>query len=697
MSALNTALDQSYHIMQAIPLPLSRNRVKIMLRIVNQLSGWLPLVASQLPLAQDLDMDEYDELVARCASIQASSHKYAALRCSIWAEEVHGAAALLAKLNEFATDVFTAFLDSVLPKLHHEIDSLDAEAAQEMVDTGKKLDLGSVHYAQKTLHLTMLSTVLASSLLLSLDDSTWPPERKHFCPPLLPHLRSLTAWIQRLAGRSSGRPFDCSCLAPTRYQITHTDACAAISFISDSLIHIQPDRIPHPVMEEVLDLACLLGYYHDTPAPSASPLMQLVLLSDRLAPDGFVGMAFGVASLALFNLDAHTHLTQPKLVSEFLHTYCYLNREAFTGDPHPDDFLITRALEGCWSRDQTLEPLCTTSVKSMLLEHIGGGDVWDEDSVDSVTEATAIATSGVMAASLRYCLRLVHVSMLKSVSPNPPASDPGRIQVRDLICLIVDEATARPNCLGDYSHPPPAWWYLQSSFSMVGLLSAVETLLRDSSTFSTSLMNTAYTLVDRLYTGAHWPDRDAFGLVITIHKRLLMQPAPSDHAGALCLECVAESMRSVLAYFDREPLRPEEAHLDRVYKVVAESLRVTQALLLPPSCPVSTGPSWETSVRAHELAFPGSGQLLRRCCNVACTNLAGLSEAALPGVKACSCKKVRYCGDACQRADWVKGGHRHMCTARVEVPVVAAVVATVRRRKLVVKIKRVARLCYKRV
>lgn len=25
------------------------------------------------------------------------------------------------------------------------------------------------------------------------------------------------------------------------------------------------------------------------------------------------------------------------------------------------------------------------------------------------------------------------------------------------------------------------------------------------------------------------------------------------------------------------------------------------------------------------------------------------------------CESVRYCGEACQRADWREGGHRHVC------------------------------------
>ena len=51
---------------------------------------------------------------------------------------------------------------------------------------------------------------------------------------------------------------------------------------------------------------------------------------------------------------------------------------------------------------------------------------------------------------------------------------------------------------------------------------------------------------------------------------------------------------------------------------------------------------------------------LPRCAHLACTNLAGASEALLH-TRACSgCRVARYCSTACQLADW-RAGHKSVC------------------------------------
>jgi hypothetical protein len=50
---------------------------------------------------------------------------------------------------------------------------------------------------------------------------------------------------------------------------------------------------------------------------------------------------------------------------------------------------------------------------------------------------------------------------------------------------------------------------------------------------------------------------------------------------------------------------------------------------------------------------------LRSCANPRCSNLGGASEAALRGRKCGGCHVVRYCGEACCRADWQ--AHRRAC------------------------------------
>lgn len=55
------------------------------------------------------------------------------------------------------------------------------------------------------------------------------------------------------------------------------------------------------------------------------------------------------------------------------------------------------------------------------------------------------------------------------------------------------------------------------------------------------------------------------------------------------------------------------------------------------------------------------GRLTSGCCNLECINLAGVSESALQ-TKLCSgCRRARYCCVECQKAAWIKGGHRSVC------------------------------------
>ena len=64
------------------------------------------------------------------------------------------------------------------------------------------------------------------------------------------------------------------------------------------------------------------------------------------------------------------------------------------------------------------------------------------------------------------------------------------------------------------------------------------------------------------------------------------------------------------------------------------------------AAPVAAAEDPEVAVRrARALA-------LRSCANPRCSNLAGASEGALRGRKCGGCRVVRYCSDACCRADW---------------------------------------------
>ncbi len=53
---------------------------------------------------------------------------------------------------------------------------------------------------------------------------------------------------------------------------------------------------------------------------------------------------------------------------------------------------------------------------------------------------------------------------------------------------------------------------------------------------------------------------------------------------------------------------------------------------------------------------------LPRCAHLACTNLAGASEAQLRMRLCSACRVSRYCSAACQLADW-RAGHKRVCAA----------------------------------
>lgn len=55
------------------------------------------------------------------------------------------------------------------------------------------------------------------------------------------------------------------------------------------------------------------------------------------------------------------------------------------------------------------------------------------------------------------------------------------------------------------------------------------------------------------------------------------------------------------------------------------------------------------------------GRVLPGCSRWGCTNISGLSEAALPTQLCSGCRRARYCSLECQRAAWTEGGHRLVC------------------------------------
>lgn len=68
------------------------------------------------------------------------------------------------------------------------------------------------------------------------------------------------------------------------------------------------------------------------------------------------------------------------------------------------------------------------------------------------------------------------------------------------------------------------------------------------------------------------------------------------------------------------------------------------------------GPRWEEYARSNF-----DRHFLPGCCYMGCTNLTGVTEAALPMRLCGGCGRTRYCGVACQRGAWLEGGHSTQC------------------------------------
>lgn len=95
-------------------------------------------------------------------------------------------------------------------------------------------------------------------------------------------------------------------------------------------------------------------------------------------------------------------------------------------------------------------------------------------------------------------------------------------------------------------------------------------------------------------------------------------------------------------------------------KAMAESEMSNVGKAVPAQSESGARLAWERYAVTHF-----HGRLLPGCCNLACTNLAGVSEATLK-TKLCSgCGRARYCSVECQKTAWRKGGHATVCACKV--------------------------------
>lgn len=79
-------------------------------------------------------------------------------------------------------------------------------------------------------------------------------------------------------------------------------------------------------------------------------------------------------------------------------------------------------------------------------------------------------------------------------------------------------------------------------------------------------------------------------------------------------------------------------------------------LLLRPDAESQISLTWDRYTQPHM-----HGRLLPGCFFLGCTNLSGVSKAALKTQLCSGCGRARYCSAERQRAAWVQGGHSTLC------------------------------------
>lgn len=97
-------------------------------------------------------------------------------------------------------------------------------------------------------------------------------------------------------------------------------------------------------------------------------------------------------------------------------------------------------------------------------------------------------------------------------------------------------------------------------------------------------------------------------------------------------------------------------------KIKSSQLKAIMMSLLPASAISSSKSLSEVCLEWERYAVTHfNGRLLPGCCNLECTNLDGVSEAALKTQLCSGCRRARYCSGACQREAWLVGGHKSVC------------------------------------
>lgn len=212
---------------------------------------------------------------------------------------------------------------------------------------------------------------------------------------------------------------------------------------------------------------------------------------------------------------------------------------------------------------------------------------------------------------------------------------------------------------------------------LMGAASAILLIVRDPRNRGSHSTIALYSLVITLRkvllmiasvaTNDTWADQD-FGTLTDILIRCLSHPAQW---------CDADTLSSVSA-----ASTPEQQAATRRLRMSVRIQVVLGICVLPlcrwratPATLVSSSQYAVPDCDLDRLLWPGvvegyarrfrSFWLLPNCGNIMCTTMKGLCDSHLPTQLCSGCRRVRYCSVACQRDDWIAGGHGRVCGAGV--------------------------------
>lgn len=596
----------------------------------------------------------YRGLWALCNDIRRVTTQYdiAVTRVPSWQPESPGAAEVLREVEAYARETFPALLAHVAHTL----------VSSHTLDRFAKL---------------MYRCLMQASWVLQLHHSdTWPPCLKR-CPKLAAGVCELSRHLGGLAANEGLVAFETALelCASVVYRIMLDDGadapisrpmlervCASASAATDLVLRntlvLPPDSsIPR----------CLTTFvvaWHDLPEQQQQQLSTTPSSDQQSSSDPVVAVAMQAVTAT-----ARCDVPETCELLKFFSCLAQLHRN----DMRPADDLagFSRSLLTCVRK----YPVTTDACTFVLMQRL-------RQCFDMRRDAVSVWGCAITA-----CLRRSLVQMRMSSVP-PPRST---LSLERKMLAYATQAAVVASHGGPVGGDLAGFRTLVVGLSMPGAVAGFEALLRGALpeedpghlavVAALSIMKLILTHGTAARVAAS--GTQLLGLAVTTRKLTLCMISQNDPdvdwgsqrtewlvdtfirvMGTLVARTCAGDADShrmyVLAAVTLQPL------MRNVMRFNADAGRRVQARLrgldvrfpLPPDV-VSDPTRWSCCAEAFVTVH--GQRLLRGCGSLACVNLAGTLDSMLETSLCTGCRRTRYCGAACQRADWGTGGHGRVC------------------------------------